>query len=62
MLARMARLTGIVKMKTATAIATRSATIAATGAFTLPEAMSASRVTTGSAAAAVDKTALSSGL
>ena len=61
-LARTANPTGIGKIRTATPIATKSAMIAAIGAFTLLEPISASSVTTGSAAASVDRAALSSGL
>ncbi len=54
--ARMASPAGIVKAKIAIAIATRSAMMAATGALTLFEAMSTSSVTTGAAAARVERT------
>ncbi len=53
---------GIVKMKIATRLATISAITAAIWAFTLLEAISTSSVTTGKAAAIVDKTALLNGL
>jgi hypothetical protein len=53
---------GIVKIKIATKFATINATIAAIWAFTLLEAISSNSVTTGNAAAMVDKVALPSGL
>jgi len=52
---------GRVKMAMATRLATISATIAAICAFTLLDAMSTSKVTTGSAAAIVDAVALLKG-
>jgi len=60
--ARMARPAGIVNANTATAIATSSAAMAAIGALTLFDAIRASKVTTGSAAAMVESTALPNGL
>jgi hypothetical protein len=54
-------LAGIVNIKMATTLATISATMAATCAFILLEAMSTSNVTTGSAAARVDAVALLNG-
>jgi hypothetical protein len=52
---------GIVKMTMATKLATTSATSAAMCAFTLFDAIKTSNVTTGSAAAQVDKNLLLSG-
>ena len=62
MLARIANPAGIVNKITATRIATSRAIKAATCAFTLPEAIRTSSVTTGSAATSVDSAALPSGL
>src|ERR1700730_14875560 len=53
---------GMVKMKIAIRLATMSAAIAAICAFTLFEAISTSKVTTGSAAAIVESVALPNGL
>jgi hypothetical protein len=52
---------GIVKNRTATRLATISATIAAICAFTLFEAISTNSVTTGRAAAMVDSAAFPNG-
>src|SRR5262245_61023594 len=57
--ARSDRFAGSVKMRMATRLATMRATIAAMWALTLLEAMSTSKVTTGSAAAMVDAVMLS---
>ena len=53
---------GMVKMKIAMRLATINATMAAICAFTLPDAISTSSVTTGSAATQVESVALLSGL
>ena len=60
--ARSDMLAGMVKRKIATRLATISAITAAICAFTLLEAIRTSSVTTGSAAAIVDKAALLNGL
>ncbi len=62
MLARIAMPAGIVKMMVATRIAARSAINAAKCALTFPEASRTSSVTTGIAAANVDRNSLFSGL
>jgi glycerol-3-phosphate responsive antiterminator len=59
--ARNARPDGMVKIKIATRLATMSATMAAICAFTLLDAMSTNSVTTGKAAASVDKIQLLKG-
>ena len=53
---------GMVKMKIATRLATINATMAAIWAFTLPDAISTSSVTTGKAAAMVENVTLLNGL
>ena len=60
--ARTAMPPGMVKASTAIRIATTSAITAAMCALTLPEAISASSVTTGRAATRVDRTSLENGL
>ena len=60
--ARSARPAGMVKAQMAMTIAATSAMTAATCAFTLPEAISASSTTTGMAATSVDSHSLPSGL